>query len=145
MSISSMADSSAASSAALAGSRPAMRIWRIGRTRHIARACDRAWTPVPRMASTLASSRASRRADKAEQAPVRTAVIAVPSSKATGGAGVRIERRDQRLVRGQPGAGVARKQRHQLGHQNPGGGHEARHRGQEPLLFGHQCGDPVRH
>ena len=36
------------------------------------------------MASTLASPRASRRADKAEQAPVRIAVIAVPSSKATG-------------------------------------------------------------
>ena len=36
------------------------------------------------MASTSASCRASSRADSAEQAPVRMAVMAVPSSNATG-------------------------------------------------------------
>lgn len=61
-----------------------MRISRIGRTRQIARAWDRACTPVPSTASTVASSRASSRADSAEQAPVRAAVMALPSSSAAG-------------------------------------------------------------
>lgn len=56
----------------------------MGRTRHSAWACDRACTPVPSSASTAASSRASSRADRAEQAPVRAAVMAVPSSNAAG-------------------------------------------------------------
>jgi hypothetical protein len=83
-SVSPVADSSSARAAAFVGSRPAMRICRIGRTRRTASAWDRAWTPVPRMARTAASSRANRRADSAEHAAVRAAVMAVPSSTAAG-------------------------------------------------------------
>jgi len=79
-----ISESSAASADVFAVSRPATRICVIGRTRHTARACDRAWTPVPSTASTVASSLARSRADNAEHAPVRMAVIAVPSSNASG-------------------------------------------------------------
>ena len=41
-------------------------------------------TPVPRIARTVASGQARSRAESAEHAPVRIAVIAVPSSTATG-------------------------------------------------------------
>jgi hypothetical protein len=50
----------------------------------MARAWARAWTPVPRIATVEASSRASRRTDSADPAAVRAAVMWVPSSSATG-------------------------------------------------------------
>ena len=79
-----MAPISAANASAFARSRPATRISVKARTRGIACAWARAWTPVPRMASVVASSRARRRVDSAEPAAVRSAVIAVPSRNAVG-------------------------------------------------------------
>ena len=76
--------SSSASERAFAASRPATRISLQSRIRAKARACDRAWTPVPRMASTHASSRASSRAASAAAAAVRVAVMCVPSISASG-------------------------------------------------------------
>ena len=81
---SSPAPSSSASAAAFAGSRPATRTSANARTRVTAAAWARAWTPVPRMARVAASSRASRRVASADPAPVRRAVMAVPSSSASG-------------------------------------------------------------
>src|SRR4051794_16308136 len=54
------------------------------RTRGTASRCARACTPVPRIASVDESGRASSRTDSAEAAAVRIAVIAVPSSSASG-------------------------------------------------------------
>ena len=68
---------SAARASAFSGSRPAMRISVKARTRGTACAWARAWTPVPRIASVVASSRARRRVARAEPAAVRRAVIAV--------------------------------------------------------------------
>lgn len=55
-----------------------------GRTRLTASRCERPCTPAPSTASTEASSRASARTDTAELAPVRTAVMCVPSITASG-------------------------------------------------------------
>ena len=87
---------------------------RSARTRDTARACVRACTPVPHIASTRASSRASSRADSAEPAAVRVAVMYVPSISAVMRAALRIEDGDRRLVRRQLGAGVPLEQRHEL-------------------------------
>src|SRR6266576_939166 len=75
---------SSASASALDRSRPATRISLNARTRGNARACERAWTPVPRRASTSASSRARSRVASAEPAAVRAAVMDVPSITARG-------------------------------------------------------------
>ena len=73
-----------ASSSARSGLRPAMRISSKSRTRVAASTCERAWTPDPSTARTLASGRARAFVETAEEAPVRTAVISVPSMRASG-------------------------------------------------------------
>ena len=54
------------------------------RTASIASRWDRAWTPDPRIARSLASSRAKRRVATADVAAVRIAVIARASTMASG-------------------------------------------------------------
>lgn len=62
----------------LAGSRPASRISRKGLTRAVRRTWAWACGPVPRTARIWASGRASNRAERADPAAVRSAVIASP-------------------------------------------------------------------
>ena len=75
---------SAANRRALAGSRPATRMPVSGRTAAMASRCARAWTPVPMMASSVASARASSSVATADTAAVRISVTAEALSMASG-------------------------------------------------------------
>ena len=80
-------------------SRPAMRISSKARTRGTARACERACTPVPRIASTSrVLAREQPRRERGACA-VRVAVMYVPSISASGVPLLRVEHGDHGLVR----------------------------------------------
>ena len=132
---------SAASASAFARSRPATRISCQSRMPANARACERAWTPVPRIASTRASSRASRRAASAAATggPRRRDVRPVHQRERR--AVRRIEERDRRLVR-RP-VGVVREDGDELAAE-PGRREIAGHRAEQAVLAG-EGRDPRRH
>ena len=75
---------SSANRRALSGSRPVTRTRSSGRTAAIASRCDRACTPVPMMASSAASARASSSVATADTAAVRISVTADALSSASG-------------------------------------------------------------
>jgi hypothetical protein len=81
--------------------------------------CDRPCTPAPRTASELAPSRASARAATAAVAPVRTAVITVPSITHSGAPLSSSNSAIKRLMRGKPAVVVAGEDRDELGLERP--------------------------
>lgn len=87
---------------------------RSGRTVQTASSCRRAWTPLPKMATTLASGRASTSVAAPEAAPVRMAVRAAALDERQRHAATRIHGHDDGVDERRTAPGVAAEDRDEL-------------------------------